>query len=86
MDAIRMAIMIEDANKHLRKLFPDYDEKVEPCREVLRREMYVLETDNVLKALTEVLKRVQDKYADSQTATTHTLWFCAAAVDVLKEK
>ena len=86
MDAIRMAIMIEDANKHLRNLFPDYDEQAEPARKVLRTLMHELQTDNVLKALTEALKRVQDKYGDSQTASVHTLWFCAAAVDLLKEK
>ena len=86
MDQIRMAIMMEDANKSLRVLFPDYDEQAEPCRKVLRAKMLEMETDNVLKALTELLKQVQDKLGDSQRAQIHTMWFLAAAVDLVLDK
>ena len=86
METIRMTIMMEDANKSLRVLFPDYDEQAEPCRKVIRAKMLEMETDNVLSALTELLKQVQDKFSDSQRAQIHTMWFCAAAVDLLLDK
>lgn len=50
-DVLDMAVMLRDAQRSLRKLFPDYETKAEPCRQVLRRMMDDIPTDKVLVAL-----------------------------------
>lgn len=88
MDILRSAIMIDDANKSLRSLFKEqYDEMAQKPRMVLRNIMEELHTDNPLKALTVALQRVIDTQGEfSQTAQVHSVWFCAAAADLCKEK
>ena len=35
-DVLDMAVMLRDAQRSLRSLFTDYEEKAKPCRELLR--------------------------------------------------
>ena len=49
-DVLDMTVMLRDAQRSLRKLFPDYEEKAEPCRQLLRRMMADIPTDKVLVA------------------------------------
>ncbi len=89
-DVLDMAVMLRDAQRSLRSLFPDYDEKVEPCRQVLRRMMTDIPTDKVLVALTHALQAVVDanggEYGDRQKIQVHSLWLTAAAKDLLDEE
>ena len=39
-DILDMAVMLRDAQRSLRKLFPDYETKVEPCRWLTRLRNY----------------------------------------------
>lgn len=81
-----MAVLLRDANRSLRTLFPDYEEKAEPCRDVLREIMQETGKD-VLPALTVALQRVVDNNPDDQQRVqVHSLWFTAAATDLLTEQ
>ena len=89
-DVLDMAVMLRDAQRSLRKLFPDYEEKAEPCRQVLRRMMADIPTDKVLVALTHALQAVVDanggENGDRQKIQVHSLWLTAAAKDLLDER
>ena len=89
-DVLDMAVMLRDAQKSLRKLFPDYEEKAEPCRQVLRRMMADIPTDKVLVALTHALQAVVDanggEHGDRQKIQVHSLWLTAAAKDLLDQE
>lgn len=89
-DILDMAVMLRDAQRSLRKLFPDYETKVEPCRQVLRRMMEDIPTDKVLVALTNALQAVVDsnggETGDRQRIQVQSLWLTAAAKDLLDEE
>lgn len=89
-DVLDMAVMLRDAQRSLRKLFPDYEEKAEPCRQLLRRMMADIPTDKVLVALTHALQAVVDanggECGDRQKIQVHSLWMTAAAKDLLDEE
>ena len=89
-DVLDMAVMLRDAQRSLRKLFPDYEDRAEPCRQVLRRMMADIPTDKVLVALTHALQAVVDanggEYGDTQRIQVHSLWLTAAAKDLLDEE
>ena len=89
-DVLDMAVMLRDAQRSLRKLFPDYEEKIEPCRQVLRRMMDDIPTDKVLVALTHALQAVVDsnggEMGDRQRIQVQSLWMTAAAKDLLDEE
>jgi len=89
-DVLDMAVMLRDAQRSLRKLFPDYEERAEPCRQVLRRMMADIPTDKVLVALTHALQAVVDanggEYGDTQKIQVHSLWLTAAAKDLLDQE
>lgn len=89
-DVLDMAVMLRDAQRSLRSLFPDYEEKVAPCRQILRQVMADIPTDKVLVALTHALQAVVDanggKYGDTQKIQVHSLWLTAAAKDLLDEE
>lgn len=67
-DVLDMAVMLRDAQRSLRKLFPDYEAKAEPCRRLLRRMMADIPTDKVLVALTHALQAVVDANGGSQVS------------------
>ena len=89
-DVLEMAVMLRDAQKNLRKLYPDYEEKAEPCRQVLRRLMTDIPTDKVLVALTHALQAVVDanggEHGDTRKIQVHSLWLTAAAKDLLDQE
>lgn len=85
-DVLDMAVMLRDAQRTLRSLFPDYEEKAEPCRQLLRRMMADIPTDKVLVALTHALQAVVDANGDRQKIQVHSLWLTAAAKDLLDEE
>lgn len=89
-DVLDMAVMLRDAQRSLRKLFPDYETKAEPCRQLLRRMMADIPTDKVLVALTYALQAVVDanggECGDTQKIQVHSLWLTAAAKDLLDEE
>ena len=89
-DILDMAVMLRDAQRNLRKLFPDYETKAEPCRQVLRRMMEDIPTDKVLVALTHALQAVVDsnggEMGDRQRIQVQSLWLTAAAKDLLDEE
>ena len=89
-DVLDMAVMLRDAQRSLRKLFTDYDERAEPCRHLLRRMMADIPTDNVLVALTHALQAVVDsnggEHGDTQKIQVHSLWLTAAAKDLIDEE
>ena len=89
-DFLDMAVMLRDAQRSLRTLFPDYEERAEPCRQVLRRMMTDIPSDKVLVALTHALQAVVDanggEYGDTQTIRVHSLWLTAAAKDLLDQE
>ena len=89
-DVLDMAVMLRDAQRSLRKLFPDYEEKAKPCRQVLRRIMADIPTDKVLVALIHALQAVVDanggEYGDTQRIQVQSLWMTAAAKDLLDEE
>lgn len=89
-DVLDIAVMLRDAQRSLRKLFPDYEEKAEPCRQLLRRMMADIPTDKVLVALTHALQAVVDsnggEYGDTQKIQVQSLWLTAAAKDLLDEE
>ena len=87
MDMIRTAVMLEDANKILRRLYPDYEEQVKEPRKTLRAIMEQIKTNNPLKALTEALQRTLNKFGEgTQTTQVCSLWLISAAVDLCQEK
>ena len=88
-DVLDMAVMLRDAQRSLRKLFPDYEEKAEPCRQLLRRMMADIPTDKVLVALTHALQAVVDANGGEHGDTkiqVHSLWLTAAAKDLLDQE
>jgi len=89
-DVLDMAVKLRDAQRSLRKLFPDYEEKAEPCRQLLRRIMADIPTDKVLVALTHALQAVVDasggEHGDTQKIRVQSLWLTAAAKDLLDEE
>ena len=89
-DVLDIAVMLRDAQKSLRKLYPDYEEKAEPCRQVLRRMMADIPTDKVLVALIHALQAVVDanggEHGDTQKIQVHSLWLTAAAKDLLDQE
>lgn len=89
-DVLDMAVMLRDAQRSLRKLFPDYETKAEPCRQLLRRMMADIPTDKVLVALAHALQAVVDanggECGDRQKIQVHSLWLTAAAKDLLDEE
>ena len=89
-DVLDMAVMLRDAQRSLCKLFPDYEKRAEPCRQLLRRMMADIPTDKVLVALTHALQAVVDanggEYGDTQKIQVHSLWLTAAAKDLLDEE
>lgn len=89
-DILDIAVMLRDAQRSLRSLYNDYDTKAEPCRNMLRRIMNDLQTDEVLKALTHAMQTVVDanggENGDMKTIQVHSLWLMAAAKDLLDEQ
>ena len=89
-DVLDMAVMLRDAQRSLRTLFPDYEEKAEPCRQLLRRMIADIPTDNVLVALTHALQAVVDanggECGGRQKIQVHSLWLTAAAKDLLDQE
>ena len=89
-DILDMAVMLRDAQRSLRKLFPDYETEVESCRQVLRRMMDDIPTDKVLVALTHALQAVVDsnggEMGDRQRIQVQSLWLTAAAKDLLDKE
>lgn len=89
-DILDMAVMLRDAQRSLRSLFPDYEEKVKPCHQMLKDLMASIPTDKVLVALTHALQAVVDanggKYGDTHTIQVHSLWLTAAAKDLMDEE
>ena len=89
-DVLDMAVMLRNAQRSLRKLYPDYEEKAEPCRQQLRRMMADIPTDKVLVALIYALQAVVDanggEYGDTQKIQVHSLWLTAAAKDLLDQE
>ena len=89
-DVLDLAVMLRDAQRSLRKLFLDYEEKAESCRQLLRRMMADIPTDKVLVALTHALQAVVDanggEYGGTQKIQVHSLWLTAAAKDLLDEE
>lgn len=89
-DVLDMTVMLRDAQRSLRKLFPDYETKAEPCRQLLRRTMSDIPTDQVLVALTHALQAVVDanggEHGDMRQIQVHSLWLMAAAKDLLDEE
>jgi len=89
-DVLDMAVMLRDAQRSLRSLFPDYETKTEPCRQVLRRIMADIPTDKVLVALTHALQAVVDanggEYGDTHTIQVQSLWLMAAAKDLIDQE
>lgn len=89
-DVLDMAVMLRDAQRSLRKIFPDYEEKAEPCRKLLRRMMADIPTDKVLVALIHALQAVVDanggKDGDTQKIQVHSLWLTAAAKDLIDQE
>lgn len=90
LDILDTAVMLRDAQRSLRSLFTDYEEKIKPCRELLRRMMADIPTDKVLVALTHALQAVVDanggEYGDTQRVQMQSLWLTAAAKDLLDEE
>lgn len=90
LDVLSMAVMLRDAQRSLRRLFPEYEEKARPCRELLRRMMADIPTDKVLVALTHALQAVVDanggECGNRQRIQVHSLWLTAAAKDLLDEE
>ena len=90
LDILDTAVMLRDAQRSLRRLFPDYEEKARPCRELLRRMMADIPTDKVLVALTHALQAVVDanggECGDRQRIQVQSLWLTAAAKDLLDEE
>ena len=91
LDILDTAVMLRDANRSLRRLFPDYDEKAEKCREVLRRMMQDIPTEKPLVALTHAMQAVVDanggeEHGNRQTIQVQSLWLTAAAYDLLMEE
>ena len=89
-DVLDMAVMLRDAQRSLRTLFHDYEERPEPFRQLLRRMMADIPTDKVLVALTHALQAVVDanggECGDRQKIQVHSLWLTAAAKDLLDEE
>ena len=89
-DVLDMAMMLRDAQRSLRKFFPDYEGKAESCRQLLRRMMADIPTDKVLVALTHALQAVVDanggEHGDTQKIEAHSLWLMAAAKDLLDKE
>lgn len=91
LDILDTAVMLRDANRSLRRLFPDYDEKAEQCREVLRRMMQDIPTEKPLVALTHALQAVVDanggeEHGNRQKIQVQSLWMTAAAYDLLMDE
>jgi len=90
MDILDLATTLRDANRSLRRLFSDYDERAEPCRQILRRLMDDIPTEKPLVALTAALQAVVDsnggEYGDTHTIQVHSLWLTAAAYDLVCEE
>ena len=86
-DVLDIAVMIRDSQRNLKKLFPDYDTKIEPCKNLLRRIMNDIPTDKVLVGLTHALQAVVDangkQHGDTHTIQVQSLWLCAAATELL---
>ena len=76
-DVLDMAVMLRDAQRSLRKLFPDYETKAEPCRQLLRR---------MMDALQAVVDANGGECGDRQKIQVHSLWLTAAAKDLLDEE
>lgn len=86
MDILDIAVLLRDSNKSLRHLYPDYEEKSEPCRDVLRRIMQD-SGKGVLPALTYALQAVVDNNpSDTHYIQIQSLWLTAAATDLLMEQ
>lgn len=89
-DVLDMAVMLRNAQRSLRSLFPDYEEKAEPCRQLLRRMMADIPTDKVLVALTHALQAVVDanggERGDRREIQVRSLWLTAAAKDLLDQE
>ena len=85
MDILDIAVLLRDSNRSLRHLYPDYEEKSEPCRDVLRRIMQD-SGKGVLPALTYALQAVVDNnLSDTHYIQIQSLWLTAAATDLLME-
>lgn len=89
-DVLDMAVMLRAAQRSLRSLFPDYEKRAEPSRQLLRMIMADIPTDKVLVALTHALQAVVDanggEHGDRQKIQVHSLWLTAAAKDLLDEE
>ena len=87
MDVLDITVMLRDANRSLRQLYPDYETKAESCRKVLRRIMADIPTDQPLVALTAALRAVVENNPDSRhTIQAQSLWLTAAATDLITEQ
>lgn len=90
LDVLDMAVILRDAQRSLRSLFPDYDEKIKPCHEILRKKKADIKNDNTLVALTHALQDVVDanggQCGNTQRIQIQSLWMTAAAKDLLDEE
>lgn len=86
-DVLDIAVMLRDSQRNLKTLFPDYETKIEPCKNLLRRIMNDIPTDKVLVGLTHALRAVIDanggEYGDTQAIQIQSLWMAAAAKELL---
>ena len=86
-DVLDIAVMLRDSQRNLKTLFSDYDTKIEPWKNLLRRMMNDIPTDKVLDGLIHALQAVVDanggQYGDKHTIQVQSLWLCAAAKELL---
>lgn len=86
-DILDIAVILRDSQRNLKTLFPDYDEKIAACINLLRRIMLDIPTDKILVGLTHALKAVLDanggEYGDTHTIQVQSMWLAAAAKEML---
>ncbi len=79
MDSLEIAHRLRENNRGFRFLFPDYDTKVVPVREIISNMMKENSMD-VLPATLALMQAAADNGKE-----THILWFASAAVDIIND-
>lgn len=79
-DTVHIYDKMTETNKNLRYLFKDYEEKVVPVKECIRKVMAAQKKD-VLPATIDLMTAAMEK-----DNAVHAMWFMSAAVDVCNEK
>ena len=74
-----IAEKMEEVNKNLRHIFPDYEEQAKPCKDFIRQEMEAQQKD-ILPATIMLMEAALEK-----DHATHAMWFMSAAVDMINE-